>query len=145
MKVFFFAAAFALALAVPAASMAGNEKNIPRNNQFGGMATGIVQGLENGDDFSASSTDDTRGTQGGNVVKGNVTKGILQGAYVGDDLDLEMTGGKRNTQGLNVVSGKVTALVGQLGLVEEDIDMTSRGNEKSAQGVNVVNACEECR
>ncbi|XOF35340.1 MAG: hypothetical protein ACL93V_08695 [Candidatus Electrothrix sp. YB6] len=141
MKMKFIAAAFALALAVPAASMA----NGGRHHQFGGQAAGIVQGLETGEDFSADSIGDEKVTQGGNVVKGNVTKGILQLADVGGDLDLTMVGGERNTQGLNVVSGKVTALVGQIGVVDEDAALKSVGNEKSAQGINVVNACEGCQ
>ena len=146
MKVKLIAAAFALALAVPAASMATNHGNGQfQHHQFGGQASGIVQGMATGEDFSAEAKGGNKNVQGGNVVKGNVTTGILQGAYVGEDLDLSMKGGNRNTQGLNVVSGKLAAHVGQIGLIKEDADLSMKGGNRNTQGVNVVNACEGCQ
>jgi len=144
MKAKIFAAACALALAVPAVSMA-NRDRVPQMNQFGGQAAGIIQGMGTGDDFKAESFGGEHNTQGGNVVKGNVDKGILQGAYVGDDLKLTMKGGERNTQGLNVVSGKVVSRVGQLSIIEDDVKMKSVRGDHNTQGVNVVNACEGCQ
>lgn len=131
----------ALALAVPAVSMAVSDDIL---DQFGGVSAGIAQGMYTGEDFTAESTDDERSTQGGNVIVGDVAIASLQAAVVDGDVELTMEDGTRNTQGLNVIRGEAAALALQVGLVDGDIDLESKDNSRAAQGVNVVNACEGC-
>jgi hypothetical protein len=134
------AALVALALAVPAVSMAAV---VDLNEIF---ASGeIAQGLETDKNFVGDQNGGDGNTQGGNiVVAGDMDKGIAQAADVDGKLKLTENGGNGNNQALNLIEGEVLHESAQGAVINDNVELAQNGGDGNLQGVNVVDGCATC-
>lgn len=132
-----------LALSPPAAMAEG------LFDPFAGIVEGIAQGLAVTEDISLSSSTDTGGATGGNVVIGNsfAADEVRQSAYTDGSVVMAMDlNGSNNLQAVNLVKNETAVLVMQGTAVGAGLNVSSSGSAYSVQAVNLITTCNgaEC-
>lgn len=111
---------------------------------FAGIVEGIAQGMAVTEDISLSSSGDTGGVTGGNVVIGNsfVADEVRQSASTDSSVVMTMDSiGSNNFQAVNLVQNETAVLVMQGAAVGAGLDIQSSGNTYSVQAVNLITTC----
>jgi len=113
---------------------------------FAGIVEGIAQGMAVTEDISLSSSGDTGGVTGGNVVIGNsfAADEVRQSASTDSGVVLAMDStGSNNFQAVNLVQNETAVLVMQGTAVGAGLDISSSGNTYSVQAVNLITTCND--
>ncbi|WP_417916633.1 hypothetical protein [Candidatus Electronema sp. JC] len=122
-------------------------------NPFAGLVDGIAQGMAQGlavtEDISLSSSTDTGGVTGGNVVIGNsfAADEVRQSAYTDGSVVMAMDlNGSNNLQAVNLVKNETAVLVMQGTAVAAGLNISSSDNDYSVQAANLITTCNgaEC-
>lgn len=111
---------------------------------FAGIVEGIAQGMAVTEDISLSSSGDTGGVTGGNVVIGNsfAADEVRQSASTDSSVVMTMDSiGSNNFQAVNLVQNETAVLVMQGAAVGAGLDIQSSGNTYSVQAVNLITTC----
>ena len=131
-----------LALSPPAAMAEG------LFDPFAGIVEGIAQGMAQGlavtEDINMSSSGDTGGVTGGNVVIGNsfAANELRQSAYTDGNVVMTMdSNGSNNRQAVNLIQNETAVLAMQGTAVGAGLSISSSTNDYSVQAVNLITTC----